>query len=95
MVQLRHDEGKTSREFNSEDPVAVPRLLRTHAALDGLEHALLSMGFHPRAFENLHFDLARNHDDAVQVAENGIAGADVDAADPAGQRKSTTVPRVR
>src|SRR5688572_28401905 len=42
------------------------------------------MGLRPRALENLRFDLARNDDDAVQVAEDGIAGADVDAADPDG-----------
>src|SRR5262245_59096229 len=32
------------RSSSSEDVEAVPRLLRTHAALDGLEHALLSFG---------------------------------------------------
>ena len=69
---------------SSEDAVAVPGLLRTHAALDGLEHTLLSLGFLPGADEDLRLNFARNHDDAVQVAEDGITGADVDAADPDG-----------
>jgi hypothetical protein len=42
--------------------------------------------FSPWAFAHapskLRFDLARNHDNTIQVAEDGIAGTDIDATNP-------------